>query len=865
MNHNYKISVIIPVYNVEDYIGRCLDSLVNQTLGIENIQVIAVNDCTPDNSMAVVEDYAKKYPSIEIVKHKTNQGQGAARNTGLSYAEGDYITFVDSDDFISENTYEVCLEKFEKYNCDLVIYEYEYYSESGKEYQRNPSGVLFDENQLVEDITQTPEIVFSTSLCNKVYPNKFKSLLKFPNTLYEDMVPTITIIFKSKRIYITNECKYHYRKRESGIKSTTDDFLEKTDSYRDFIFIHYELYTLLNEYPQYKPLIDWINARDTRYFVLDLILRNVFSHEERKEIFYKAKEYMGDVSEDTLKKFDPFWREFLRDVQKKSYWPFFIKYRSLYPRIKYKVLKIAKLMKLYYLRSLKVSQIAVSLFLSILYKRNPKSKGIWLLSERPSEAKDNGYRFFQYIREEHPEINAYYVIDKSCEEDYNRVKPLGNVIQHGSWKHKTLFMLSEKLITAHKGFIEPWNYRNFKRYFQRFTKEKKYIFLQHGIIGNGVMDFLGKRNPNNHFNLFICGAKPEFNYINNNFGYLPGEVAYTGLARFDYLKNQPKNQILIMPTWRTGIVQPSWVKNKVVEDEDFLSSEYFQRFQSIINNKKLMDLLEKHDFKLIFYPHYEVQQYLKYFKSSSNRVVLADKDSTDVQTLLMESKLLITDYSSVHFDFAYMNKPLVYYQFDREIFFKKHYKKGYFSFEDHGFGPVMESEEELIRFLESALENNFSMDPEYRTRTDDFFILKDDRNCERIYNEIMKLDQHYVVVDNLIDEIFKDHKQKLSFNGLDIYLHGNYIMYVADSIKRVNNKFFLEVSHDSQDFHEAPDLLNLDFFFKDLRVAEDKRSKYTDKNIAIVKIPKVKIKSIKIGQYINEEVKNLGEFILNKN
>ena len=112
-----------------------------------------------------------------------------------------------------------------------------------------------------------------------------------------------------------------------------------------------------------------------------------------------------------------------------------------------------------------------------------------------------------------------------------------------------------------------------------------------------------------------------------------------------------------MPTWRAEIIQPSWIKKRVVDDETFLESEYFQRFQSIINNPKLMELLEKNDFKLIFYPHYEVQQYLHYFSGGNERVVLADKDSFDIQTLLLESKLLITDYSSVQFDFSYMENP----------------------------------------------------------------------------------------------------------------------------------------------------------------------------------------------------------------
>jgi len=638
-----------------------------------------------------------------------------------------------------------------------------------------------------------------------------------------------------------------------------DNYLLKKQSYFDHILIDLEIYNFLKEYPEYKELINWFNARSSFSFLHEMVKRNDFSHKERKNLFNKAKLFLSDASEDTLSRFSSFQRELLNDVKTKSYWRFFLKYKLRYPQIKRKLL-------LSYQRILKTLDILMLVFISLFYRLNPKNRDIWIFSERPSEAKDNGYRFFQYINENHPEINSYYLIDESNEKDYGKIKKIGNTLQYGSLKHKLYFILSKKLVAAHKDVIEPWNYGNFKKYFHKITPAKKYIFLQHGITKDDVSNILGKKNPNSHFDLFICGAKPEYDFITNNFGYLPCEVVYTGFARFDYLHNtNTKNQILIMPTWRKGIVQPSWVKHKIVDDEDFLNSEYYITYQNLINNKELINILNENGFKLIFYPHYEVQQYLKYFTSKNPNIIIADCNSYDVQTLLIESKLLITDFSSVYFDFAYMNKPLAYYQFDKEFFFKNHYKKGYFSYENHGFGPVIESEEDLINFLESAFQNNFSMDPEYRTRTDDFFVLKDDRNCERIYNEIMKLDQHYIVVDSLIDGIFKDHKQKLSFNRLDIYLHGNYMMYVSDSITRVKNKFFLEVSHDSEDFHEAPGLLNLDFFFEDLRVAEDKRSRHNDKNIAIVKIPKVKIKSIKMGQYINEEVKNLGEFCLNEN
>ena len=85
-----------------------------------------------------------------------------------------------------------------------------------------------------------------------------------------------------------------------------------------------------------------------------------------------------------------------------------------------------------------------------------------------------------FMRENHPEINSYYLIDEHCETDYCRVKGIGNVVQYGSWKHKIYFILSEKLISGYRDFIEPWDYRNFKKYFQQVTPSKQYIFLPHG-------------------------------------------------------------------------------------------------------------------------------------------------------------------------------------------------------------------------------------------------------------------------------------------------------------------------------------------------------------------------------------------------
>jgi CDP-glycerol glycerophosphotransferase (TagB/SpsB family) len=365
-----------------------------------------------------------------------------------------------------------------------------------------------------------------------------------------------------------------------------------------------------------------------------------------------------------------------------------------------------------------------------------KQNGIWLLFERGDEAKDNGYVFFKYLRIKHPEIKAYYVADKKNKEDYERVARYKNVIQLGSFRHKLYYLLAKKIITTHPGFCDPFPYRSFNKGIKKILFPRKYIFLQHGITKDDIRSIYGKQAA--MIDLFICGAKPEYEYVLNNFGYRKNEVKYTGFARFDLLyKRKEKNEILLMPTWRRGFFVS---KHGTGNDRDnFINSKFYRAYQSLINNQELITLLEKNDYRLIFYPHYEMQQFLDCFTTKSERIVFADKERYSVQELLKESKLLITDYSSVAMDFAYMEKPLIYYQFDKDEFRRMHMKEGYFSYERDGFGPVVEQESEVIDALCKYLSNDMKNEQCYMEKINNFFTIRDRYNCKRIFHSIANL------------------------------------------------------------------------------------------------------------------------------
>ena len=122
-----RLSIIIPFYNVEQYIAQCLDSVYRQDIPEDEYEVICVDDCSPDNSIAIVEEYAKNHTNIVIVRNQYNRKLGGARNAGMEVAKGEYIWFIDSDDFIEENCFKKLLSIAENEDLDMLHFNYANY------------------------------------------------------------------------------------------------------------------------------------------------------------------------------------------------------------------------------------------------------------------------------------------------------------------------------------------------------------------------------------------------------------------------------------------------------------------------------------------------------------------------------------------------------------------------------------------------------------------------------------------------------------------------------------------------------------------------------------------------------------------
>ena len=327
----YKLSVIIPVYNVENYIKECLDSIINQTIGIENIEVIIINDCSTDNTENIIKQYTEKYPSIKLINQKTNQGPGEARNIGIKKSTGEYITFLDGDDFISTNTYKHCIDQTQKNpDADLIIYKYTLYTPKNINIPPDIHQEIYKKDQTITNPNKTPEIIFSTSPWNKIYKRKLIPYLQFPNMLYEDNITSVKTILNSEKTIITTQPTYYYRYEK---ENTSRSQKITTKNINDLIKSIKQILNLKTEYKQYTKLLEYLSIKFT-YDILFWIQNLNINYEQLKNIIQNLKETTKNIQETTINEFEekfPIYKltnkKALKDLQKIDTNEYLIKYK----------------------------------------------------------------------------------------------------------------------------------------------------------------------------------------------------------------------------------------------------------------------------------------------------------------------------------------------------------------------------------------------------------------------------------------------------------------------------------------------------------------------------------------------------------
>lgn len=374
------------------------------------------------------------------------------------------------------------------------------------------------------------------------------------------------------------------------------------------------------------------------------------------------------------------------------------------------------------------------LYFAGLYR---SKRPIWLISDRGTVAGDNGEALFRYIMDnEKPDADVYFVISKKSP-DYKRLQAFGKVLDIDSLKYKMLFLRADKIISSaadyyvYNAFGYRWTHLSDLYNFD-------FIFLQHGIIKDDLSSWLNRFEKN--IKIFVTSAKPEYDSVlHGTYYYETKNVLLSGLPRYDLLTNDPKNKLMLAPTWRQNLLPEERHGKSGIRgySSTFKHTQYFKFYNALMNDERITHALKEAGMIGELYLHPAFSRQGGDFQQNDTFKIA--KLPYNYRRAFSESNILITDYSSVAFDFAYLKKPVIYTQFDKDSLYESHiYEAGYFSYEEDGFGPVAYDYESTIALIVQFIKDKAKFPEKYVQRTEKFFYKFDKNNSKRVYEAIVE-------------------------------------------------------------------------------------------------------------------------------
>lgn len=367
-----------------------------------------------------------------------------------------------------------------------------------------------------------------------------------------------------------------------------------------------------------------------------------------------------------------------------------------------------------------------------------KHRPIWLFFDKIYKAGDSAEYMYKYARSKKDGIKCYYLAD-GASEDYARLEREGmKPVKRRSVKHRYAFLYADMVIVSNSTVYAFNDFGTINSALIRDLMNFHVACVQHGMSIQKIAVAQNRLRDNTR--LYFCASKYEIENLSKPiYGYEGYDaLKLTGVPRYDGLINDDKRQILLSPTWRMQAAVPVTKNEGVSRDYNplFKETTYYQVYNSLINDERLIAAAQKYNYKIVYVLHPIVSPQIDDFdKNPSVEIIPAvavhGHSGVNYEKVFRESSLMVSDFSGVQFDFAYMRKPVVYLH-HHDI--PKHYEEGTFHYDTMGFGEICEDNDELIDVLISYMQNNCEMKPEYRRRADDFFRFDDHDNCERIYD-----------------------------------------------------------------------------------------------------------------------------------
>ena len=365
-----------------------------------------------------------------------------------------------------------------------------------------------------------------------------------------------------------------------------------------------------------------------------------------------------------------------------------------------------------------------------------KNKRIWITFDKLYKAGDNGEYMYDYIDAQNDGIDIRYII-KEDSPDYERMLEKGDkLLVWGTDETLLTTLFAEAILTTHTNII---SYTGFDKDTIPYICDlfnSVNICIQHGLTTQNIAQFQNRLFDN--LQLYLCASPNEIENLSRPiYGYEDkSRLLLTGVARYDGLRSNEQRQILITPTWRRNIANANVAHVKKGHNEYFKNSEYYRVYNSLINDPTLIECAKKNGYKLIYLLHPAASAQIDDFDRNDYVELIPAASDMNYEKILTESSLMVTDYSGVQFDFAYMRKPLVYYH-PKEL--PPHYDESKaYVYERDAFGPLIDNHTDIVNTLCEYMENNCIMKDEYVARADKFFAFNDFNNRERIYKAILE-------------------------------------------------------------------------------------------------------------------------------
>ncbi len=372
-----------------------------------------------------------------------------------------------------------------------------------------------------------------------------------------------------------------------------------------------------------------------------------------------------------------------------------------------------------------------------IYRPFYKNKRIWMFYDKIYKGGDSAEYIYRYSKQFEDNISKYYLLDKNCP-DYKRLKKDGYIpLRRGSLKHRMVFFNADMVIVSNSTVFAFNDYSMGISAFFRGIFDFHVACVQHGMSVQKIA--VAQKRLRDNTRLYFCASKyeienlskPIYNYV----GY--DALKLTGVPRYDGLIDESDKQIMISPTWRMQSARLVSTNEGVERDYNplFKESEYYKVYNSLINDPRLIDAAREYGYRIKYVLHPIVSPQAGDFDKNDYVDIVPSTSDMSYEEMFRKSSLMVTDYSGIQFDFAYMRKPLVYLHHDD---IPQHYEEGTYHYDSMAFGEICHNNDELIMMLIDYMKGGCVMKEEFRRRADDFFEFNDHNNCERIYNEMIK-------------------------------------------------------------------------------------------------------------------------------